>query len=301
MKRVFELPDSRRWVDIRFSTAEEWSREVEAEGAPQLIQEAATRVGSHIQFVAHAPHLYVCLPLVTEDAEAPREYFSAFLSPGLLLTGHRDAVHAVDSAAATLQSAPEDLSELTPFGLLSALSSLEIGRAVEMAQELRSEVERISHQIDNEPDEVSALEIRKLRRRIARLGTICEDEIFVLTRVGNLDVQKFGVDSSREDWVTRMELDRHLAQALDRLERRVEEIQVAFQLHLQDRSNSRLNMLSIISAVFLPLTLIAGIYGMNFENMPELKYANAYYICLGAMGLVALVLLLNFWRTGWFD
>jgi magnesium transporter len=49
----------------------------------------------------------------------------------------------------------------------------------------------------------------------------------------------------------------------------------------------------------LPLTLLAGIYGMNFENMPELKWELGYFGALGAMAVVGLGLLGVFWRLGW--
>ena len=66
-------------------------------------------------------------------------------------------------------------------------------------------------------------------------------------------------------------------------------------------SESRLRLLSVISAIFLPLSLLAGIYGMNFDNMPETKYHSAYFVCLGVMGAVAVGMLITFWKKGWFD
>ena len=55
--------------------------------------------------------------------------------------------------------------------------------------------------------------------------------------------------------------------------------------------NSRLQILTVISAVFLPLTLLAGIYGMNFENMPELQESYGYPAVLGLMVMIAAVML----------
>ncbi len=56
------------------------------------------------------------------------------------------------------------------------------------------------------------------------------------------------------------------------------------------KSNNVMELLTIFSAFFLPLTFIVGIYGMNFENMPELKWANGYYIVMGVMVIVALII-----------
>jgi magnesium transporter len=51
----------------------------------------------------------------------------------------------------------------------------------------------------------------------------------------------------------------------------------------------------------MPSTLLAGIWGMNFEWMPELKVPFAYPIALGLMGLIGSGMYLFFRRTGWFD
>ncbi|CAN5816434.1 magnesium/cobalt transporter CorA [soil metagenome] len=67
-----------------------------------------------------------------------------------------------------------------------------------------------------------------------------------------------------------------------------------------NRTNDVVKILTIFSAIVLPLSLIAGIYGMNFENMPELKTRYGYFLTLGLMVLVAIALLFYFWRKGWF-
>jgi magnesium transporter len=85
------------------------------------------------------------------------------------------------------------------------------------------------------------------------------------------------------------------------LDQRIESLRSAFQMHAQDKTNRRLNMLTILSAIFMPVTLLASIWGMNFEIMPELKYPFAYPLALGFMTAVGLGMYLFFRRTGWLD
>jgi magnesium transporter len=59
--------------------------------------------------------------------------------------------------------------------------------------------------------------------------------------------------------------------------------------------------LTIISAIFMPLTLLAGIWGMNFEHMPELNHPYAYAGALSLMAVVAFGGGWLFYRSGWFD
>ncbi|GAB1809099.1 MULTISPECIES: magnesium/cobalt transporter CorA [Priestia] len=68
-----------------------------------------------------------------------------------------------------------------------------------------------------------------------------------------------------------------------------------------NRMNSIMMTLTVISSIFIPLTFIVGVYGMNFENMPELKWHYGYFFVLGFMGLITLGLILWFKRKGWFN
>lgn len=69
---------------------------------------------------------------------------------------------------------------------------------------------------------------------------------------------------------------------------------------LQQKANARLNTLTIVQAIFVPLTFLAGIYGMNFVNMPELETQDGYFILLGIMFVMGIGGLYLFYRNGWF-
>ena len=65
------------------------------------------------------------------------------------------------------------------------------------------------------------------------------------------------------------------------------------------RLNQIMKVLTIVTVIFVPLTLLVGIYGMNFENMPELKSKHGYYILLSVMSGIAVVMLYLFRRVRW--
>lgn len=68
---------------------------------------------------------------------------------------------------------------------------------------------------------------------------------------------------------------------------------------VSNRMNEVMKVLTIIATIFIPLTFIAGVYGMNFLNMPELEWGAGYFITLGVMLAVALFMLLFFRRKRW--
>ncbi len=95
----------------------------------------------------------------------------------------------------------------------------------------------------------------------------------------------------------------HTVQAIDMVETLREMISGMMDLHLSslsNRMNEIMKVLTIIAAIFIPLTFIAGIYGMNFEHMPELRFRYGYYGVLGVMAVAALAMLIYFRRKKWF-
>lgn len=66
-----------------------------------------------------------------------------------------------------------------------------------------------------------------------------------------------------------------------------------------NRMNSVMKTLTIFSAIFMPLTFIVGVYGMNFDNMPELHWKYSYFVVLGVMAITATGMSLYFWKRGW--
>lgn len=66
------------------------------------------------------------------------------------------------------------------------------------------------------------------------------------------------------------------------------------------KMNEIMKTLTIVSAIFIPLTFIAGVYGMNFENMPELKAENGYFITIAIMFIITIGMIIYFKLRKWF-
>lgn len=75
------------------------------------------------------------------------------------------------------------------------------------------------------------------------------------------------------------------------------DVYLSFQSH---RMNRQMRVLTVITIIFMPLTVLTGIYGMNFDNMPELHWHYGYFMVLGVMGAIIIGLLFFFFRRKWF-
>jgi len=68
---------------------------------------------------------------------------------------------------------------------------------------------------------------------------------------------------------------------------------------VSNRTNDVMKRLTAITTIVMPLTLITGIYGMNFRYLPETEFRYGYFIVLGVMATIAIALLIYFWKQGW--
>jgi|TARA_B110000908_G_C10202333_1_gene425958 magnesium transporter len=76
-------------------------------------------------------------------------------------------------------------------------------------------------------------------------------------------------------------------------------LQDLFISEISFKMNKVMQLLTLISVIFIPLTFLAGIYGMNFDNIPELHYRYGYHILLGVMFVIFILLLVFFKRKKW--
>lgn len=94
----------------------------------------------------------------------------------------------------------------------------------------------------------------------------------------------------------------HTIQILDMIETYRDILGGMMDLYLSSlsmRTNEIMRVLTVVSTIFIPLTFIVGVYGMNFDYMPELRTRYGYFICLGVMGVLAVGMLILFRRNKW--
>jgi magnesium transporter len=137
-----------------------------------------------------------------------------------------------------------------------------------------------------------------LRRSVARLRRISARQLEVLYRISHGEFPQI------PDHILPFfrDVHDHLQRISDLADNYRDLVSGLFDIHFSvvaNRTNDVMKTLAVLSAIMLPLSLIAGIYGMNFENMPELKSPYGYFATLGLMFVVAVILLVYFWRRGW--
>jgi magnesium transporter len=165
-----------------------------------------------------------------------------------------------------------------------------------VAIEGRRELVKLSDKLDSAPHTVKPHHIIALRQRVRRLALVCEDQLYCVVFLRRTETILLGSSNSRD----RVDDLEQALRLISHLETSVKELHDYYQLILQDKTQNKLRILTILSAIFLPLTLLTGIYGMNFKYMPILEWEHGYPTVLLTMGLITAGMLLFFYWRGWF-
>ncbi|PXY41437.1 magnesium and cobalt transport protein CorA [Flavobacterium cheongpyeongense] len=149
----------------------------------------------------------------------------------------------------------------------------------------------ILEKIENHRDNFNFLKrsIIPLRDSLYYLKTIKEDDT-------NYLIQK-------ETFNFFIRLHQKSLELLEQIESDMSSLESASNFYFSEQSrkmNEIMKTLTIISAVFIPLTFIVGVYGMNFDNMPELHTRNGYFIVMIVMFLLVIALIIYFRKRRWF-
>ncbi|MBH8551802.1 magnesium/cobalt transporter CorA [Nostocaceae cyanobacterium CENA357] len=171
--------------------------------------------------------------------------------------------------------------------------------------ELYSErLEELEEEVIFKPTRQTLQQIYQIRRELLQLRRAIwpqRDAISTLIRDGS------GLINDEVRMYLRDCYD-HAVQVMDMVETYRELSSGLMDVYLSavsNKMNEIMKLLTVVSSIFIPLTFVAGIYGMNFNtekspyNMPELNWYWGYPICLAVMGAIAGGLLFFFWRRGW--
>lgn len=127
-----------------------------------------------------------------------------------------------------------------------------------------------------------------------------KDALLIIKSIDNENTDKLISDKNRSYF---SRLHQKCLELLDQIDFDINSLESASSFFFSTQShrmNEIMKTLTIVASIFIPLTFIVGVYGMNFENMPELKYKNAYFITLGVMFILCLGMVYYFKKKKWF-
>ncbi|MCE3227053.1 MAG: magnesium and cobalt transport protein CorA [Bacteroidetes bacterium] len=165
-------------------------------------------------------------------------------------------------------------------------------------ERIGDKVEVIEEEIMSEPKKESLVELYNLKREVIYL----RKQVWPLRDMVSNLIRTENTLISDNTQIFLRDLQDHTTRIIDTVETYRDLLSGIMDIHISSNANKMnevMKVLTIMSSIFIPVTFIAGVYGMNFDNMPELKTPYGYYITWGVMLSVIIGLILYFKRKKW--
>ena len=223
----------------------------------------------------------------------------AFLGPNYVITYHHEMFRSINNVKKLLSTSPV-ICQRGPAFLLHQIMDQIVDFYTPVLDDFDERIAKLEDDIFtlSRPNKAILEEIMDLKRGVLRLRRISARQMEVILRASR---GEFTLIPAQLLPFYRDVYD-HIMRITDLAENYRDLISGSLDAYMSvvgNRMNEIMKVLTIFSAIMLPLTFIAGLYGMNFDNLPELHWAYSYFVVLGVMLIVAVAMLYFFWRRGW--
>ena len=291
------------WVDILNATEEDAKFLAQTFGLhPLAIEDCLSKkihspkvddFGGYLFIIIHGIN-YAVESEVVETAE-----LAIFLGSNFVISNHNFPLYSVEGVRRTVENDARPMKRGADF-LAHALIDLLVDNVMPTIDKMTELAEDIEEEVLREPQQSTLEAILKLKRSAVHIHRVMAPQREVLNRISRGDFRVVREDAK----VFYRDIYDHIVRIED-LNQTVRDMSdnalSTYLSSIANRQNEVMKVLSVVAAIFLPLTLVVGVYGMNFENMPELKSPWGYYAVLGFIVTAIIGVIWQFWSRGWIN
>ncbi|MGR0481999.1 MAG: magnesium/cobalt transporter CorA [Candidatus Electronema sp. V4] len=246
-------------------------------------------------------YLFIVLKMMTcseETGAVSIEHVSLILGKGYVISFLEDEGDVFDTVRSRIRSATGRIRSMQADYLAYSLMDAVVDQYFLAVERIGDRIEEIDEQILSEPRPEHVRHLHQLKRSILNLRRAVwpfREEVSALARSESALIY-------RETKVFWRDLYDHAIRIIDMVEVYRDILGGMHDTYLtsiSNRMNEVMKMLTIISTIFIPLTFVVGVYGMNFEHMPELKWHYGYCLIWAVMLVTAIGLFVYFKRKKW--
>jgi len=245
--------------------------------------------------------LYIVLKMISWDEnlnQAQAEQVSMILGKGYVLSFKEDPGDIFDPVRVRLREGKGRIRKSGADYLAYALLDQVVDNYFLVLENLGERIESLEEELTTNPSPATLKAIHHLKRELIFLRKSVWPLREAINSLERGDSSLF----QAETLVYLRDLYDHTIQVMDTIETFRDMVSGMLDIYLSsisNRMNEIMKVLTIIATIFIPLTFIAGVYGMNFANMPELQWPWGYFAVWGVMILVAGGMIIFFKRKGW--
>jgi len=247
-----------------------------------------------------ADHLFVLLRGLdprSQRTDLRTIQLALFIGADFLLTRHSAPSASIEGVWKEVAMASP--GRWTPLALALRITRRMTDRYLEILFDLESRLDEIEDEMLTQPDDRLLTELSTYKRELTRVrrNFMYHNQVFANAReLLASSLATTGLVHDFNDVAEQIDRVGSLADLYYQLANDLIQTYVSLASH---RLNGIMKILTIITAIFVPLSFVAGVYGMNFEYMPELSGRYAYFVILGLMAFIVVGLLTVFRRKQW--
>ena len=270
-------------------------------GLHALTMEDILNTNQRPKFDASESYIYIVLRMLTYDEQAHKinsEQVSLIIGANFVLSFQESVGDVFEIVRDRIRLDKGRIRKMGPDYLAYSLMDAVVDNYFSILEKLGDRIEQLEGRIFAEADGQLIRQVHMLKRELILL----RKSVWPLREtINGLQKSESPLISDTTDIYLRDIYD-HTIQVIDSIETFRDMTSGVVDMYLSNmsnRMNSVMKVLTIIATIFIPLTFIAGIYGMNFQYMPELRWRWGYAMSLLAMAAVALSMLTYFKRKKW--
>ena len=298
----YKLTDSITWINLNgLNHVGEIEKLGEHYGLHPLVLEDIVNISQRPKIDEYDNYLFVVLKMLYYDANEKivSEQVSFVLGKNYVLSFQESEGDVFDSVRNRIRQAKGRVRTLQADYLLYVLIDAIVDHYFSVIETLGDKIEDFETAIfSGEVDDDISQKIQNLKREILRVRR----SIFPLREVISRIEKNENRLILRKTITYYRDIYDHLIQVSDNIDIYREMIWSLMDMYMttiSNKMNEVMKVLTIMASIFIPLTFIAGIYGMNFEYIPELQYKYSYFILLGVMFVIFIGMLIYFKRKKW--
>ena len=233
-----------------------------------------------------------------ERDEADIDQMSLVLSNNFLITFDEQPFNAINNIKQRIKNKNSRLRKMGDEYLYYAIMDITIDQNFIILEKIGERISDIEDEVITKPKSETLHAIHRLKREMIYL----RKSIWPLREIIRFLQRSESPLIAKTIRPFLKDLYDHTIQIIDTIETFRDMLSVMLDIYLSsvnNRMNDVMKVLTIISTIFIPLSFIAGIYGMNFRHMPELTWPFGYPIILGIMFFAGLLMVLYFRRKKW--
>lgn len=290
--------DKQVWVHIQSSSSKVLEDCLEKFGISTLTKRLLKQGNRRSGFYPFADEILIMIPILSESGK--EAHLGILFRNNILIAVHKENIPGLDEADLEDNTSESWLHKASVSALLSAIfMDLSID-VLSKVDELKVVVESLEQRLEDNVDSLKLEDIMKARTQQLLLESIVFGQSPAVAGLKVLENTAFKLDDAK-DYLNCSSVNQLASKnLLDRLENRILDLRSRFQMNSQEKGNRRLNILSIISTVFLPTTFLAGFWGMNFPNMPMINSPYGIVVAGGTMITITIGLLVYLFKREWF-